>query len=121
MRSLSALAPFVATRKLRIVGVTSAKRSPQAPDMPTIAASGLPGYRMTPWYGMAAPKGTHRAVLERLNSAVVASVNSRDMQQHIASVGYEPEGSTPRQLADHIGAELALYKKPIKTIGFKDE
>ena len=119
--SLSALAPFVTTRKLRIVGVTGAKRSPQAPEIPTIAESGLPGYQMTPWYGMVAPKGTPQAVIDRLHSAVVASVNSRDMQQRIASVGYEPEGSTPRQLAGHIKAELALYKQLIRTIGFRDD
>jgi tripartite-type tricarboxylate transporter receptor subunit TctC len=119
--SLSALSPFVGARKLRIVAVTSAKRSPLDPAIPTIAESGVPGYQMTPWYGMVGPKGTPQAVVDRLNAAVTASLGTREMQQRIATVGYEPEGSTPRELAQHMKAELALYRKLVKTIGFKDE
>ncbi|MGE5522403.1 MAG: Bug family tripartite tricarboxylate transporter substrate binding protein [Rhodospirillaceae bacterium] len=119
--SLSALSPFVGARKLRIIAVTSAKRSPLDPSIPTIAESGVPGYQMTPWYGMVAPKGTPQPVVDRLNAAVVASLGTKEMQQRIANVGYEPEGSTPRELTQHIKAQLALYRKLIRTIGFKDE
>lgn len=119
--SLSALSPFFSARKLRIIAVTSAKRSPLAPQVPTIAESGVPGYEMTPWYGMVAPRGTPRAVIDRLNAAVIASIKSPEMQERMARVGYEPEGSTPAQLAEHIRAELARYSKLIKTIGFKEE
>lgn len=119
--SLSALSPYVTARKLRVIAVTSAKRSPLDPQIPTIAESGVPGYEMTPWYGMVAPKGTPQAVVERLNAAVVASLQTPDMQERMARVGYEPQGSSPRQLAEHITAELARYKKLIKTVGFKEE
>lgn len=119
--SLSALSPFVTTKKLRVIAVTSAKRSPLDPKIPTIAESGLPGYEMTPWYGLTAPKGTPQAIVERLNTTVVSALQSRDMQDRMMRVGYEPEGSTPDQLAAHIKAELARYGKLIKAIGFTDQ
>jgi tripartite-type tricarboxylate transporter receptor subunit TctC len=119
--SLSALSPFVTTKKLRVIAVTSAKRSPLDPKIPTIAESGLPGYEMTPWYGLTAPKGTPQVIVERLNTTVVSALQSRDMQDRMMRVGYEPEGSTPAQLAAHIKAELARYGKLIKAIGFTDQ
>lgn len=119
--SLSALFPFVSAKKLRIIAVTSARRSPLDTKIPTIAESGVPGYEMTPWYGLVAPKGAPPAVIERLNAAIVAAMQARDMQERMARVGYEPEGSTPQQLADHIKAELARYAKLIRVIGFREE
>lgn len=119
--SLSALSPFVTAKKLRVIAVTSAKRSPLDPKIPTIAESGLPGYEMTPWYGLTVPRGTSQAIVERLNATVVAGLQTREMQERMARVGYEPEGSTPAQLAAHIKAELARYAVLIKAIGFKEE
>ncbi|MCW5576638.1 MAG: tripartite tricarboxylate transporter substrate binding protein [Burkholderiales bacterium] len=119
--SLSALSAFVTTKKLRVIAVTGAKRSPLDPKIPTIAESGLKDYEMTPWYGLTAPRGTSTAIVDRLNTAVVAVTQSREAQERMMKVGYEPEGSTPRQLAEHIKAELARYAKLIKAIGFKEE
>lgn len=119
--SLSALSPYVNAKKLRVIAVTSAKRSPLDTRIPTIAESGVPGYEMTPWYGLVTPKGTPQNVVDRLNAAVAAAMQSKDMQDRMARVGYEPEGSTPQQLAEHIKAELARYAKLIKVIGFKEE
>lgn len=119
--SLSALSPYVNARKLRVVAVTSARRSPLDPKIPTISESGVSGHEMTPWYGLVAPRGTASAVVDKLNAAVAAAMQSRDMQERMARVGYEPEGSTPQQLAEHIRAELARYARLIKTIGFKEE
>ncbi|MBX3650708.1 MAG: tripartite tricarboxylate transporter substrate binding protein [Burkholderiales bacterium] len=118
--SLSALSTFVTTKKLRIIAVTSAKRSILDPKIPTIAESGLKGYEMTPWYGLTVPRGTPASIIERLNAAVVAVTQAKESQERMMKVGYEPEGSTPRQLAEHIKAELARYAKLIKTIGFTE-
>lgn len=118
--SLSALSTFVASNKLRIIAVTSAKRSILDPKIPTIAESGLKGYEMTPWYGLTVPRGTSAAIIDRLNSAVVSVNQSKEAQERMMKVGYEPEGSTPRQLAEHIKAELARYAKLIKDIGFTE-
>lgn len=119
--SLSALSPFVSTGKLRIIAVTSAKRSSLDPKIPTIAESGLKGYEMTPWYGLTAPRGTPAAIIERLNAAVVAATQSQDTRERMVKVGYEPAGSTPQQLAEHIRSELARYAKLIKAIGFSEQ
>lgn len=119
--SLSALSPFVTTRKLRVIAVTSAKRSPLDPQIPTIAESGLPGYEMTPWYGLTAPKGTPQPIVNKLNAAVVMAMKTHDMQERMMRVGYEPEGSTSQQLAAHIKSELARYARLIKAIGFKEQ
>ncbi len=118
--SLSALSTFVTTKKLRIIAVTSARRSILDPKIPTIAESGLKGYEMTPWYGLTAPRGTPAAIVDRLNAAVVAVTQSAESRERMMKVGYEPEGSTPRQLAEHIKAELARYAKLIKAIGFTE-
>ena len=88
--SLSALSPYVTANKLRVIAVTSAKRSPLDSKIPTIAESGLPGYEMTPWYGLTVPKGTSSAIVERLNAAVAAGLQTREMQERMARVGYEP-------------------------------
>lgn len=119
--SLSALFPFVTAKKLRIIAVTSARRSPLDPKIPTIAESGVSGYEMTPWYGLVLPKGTAQAIVGRLNGAIVSAMQTTDMQERMARVGYEPEGSTPQQLAEHMRAELARYAKLIRIIGFKEE
>lgn len=119
--SLSALSPFVTTGKLRIIAVTGAKRSPLDPKIPTIAESGLKGYEMTPWYGLTAPRGTPAAIVDRLNAAVADATRAQDSRERMMKVGYEPSGSTPQQLADHIRSELARYAKLIKTIGFTEQ
>lgn len=118
--SLSALSPYMNAKKLRIIAVTSAKRSPLDENIPTIAESGVPGYEMTPWYGLVTPKGAPEPVIGRLNGAVITAMQAREMREKMARVGYEPEGSTPEQLAEHIRAELARYAKLIKLIGFKE-
>lgn len=118
--SLSALSPYMNAKKLRIIAVTSAKRSPLDESIPTIAESGVPGYEMTPWYGLVTPKGAPEPVIRRLNGAVITAMQAREIREKMARVGYEPEGSTPEQLAEHIRAELARYAKLIKLIGFKE-
>jgi tripartite-type tricarboxylate transporter receptor subunit TctC len=116
----SALSTFVTTKKLRITAVTGARRSILDPKVPTTAESGLKGYEMTPWYGLTSPRGTPAAIVDRLNAAVVAVMQSGESQDRMMKVGYEPEGSTPRQLAEHIRDELARYAKLIRAIGFTE-
>jgi len=119
--SLSALSTFVTAKKLRIIAVTGARRSSLDPGIPTIAESGLKGYEMTPWYGLTVPRATPAAIVERLNGAVIAAMQARESQERMMKVGYEPEGSTPQQLAAHIRSELARYAKLVKAIGFTEQ
>ena len=119
--TMSSVHPLAMSGKLRPVAVTSSKRSPALPNVPTVAESGIPGYETTQWIAMMAPRATPRNVIDRVNSEVAAGLKSAELRDRLASQGYNPESSTPQQLADYIKAELARYGKLIKTIGLKDE
>jgi tripartite-type tricarboxylate transporter receptor subunit TctC len=107
--------------RLRAIGISSAKRSPAAPFVPTVAESGVPGFETVQWIAMSAPRGTPRSVIERLNTELAAGVKSPELVERLSSQGYDPAVSTPQQLGDYIKVELARYKKLINTIGLKDE
>lgn len=107
--------------KLRAVAITSAKRSPAAPNVPTVAESGITGFETVQWIAMSAPRGTPKAVIDRLNTELVAGNNSPVLRERLSSQGYDPEVSTPQQLADYIKVEHARFGKLIRSIGMKDE
>jgi len=118
--SVAASGGFAKQGRLRMVAVTGAKRSSAAPEVPTIGES-VPGYEMTPWNALFAPRGTPPAIIERLNKELVVGFQSPEMKARLAPLGYDQEASTPQQLADHIRVELVRYEKLIKATGFKDE
>ena len=118
--SIASTLPFAKQGKLRMIAITSAKRSAAVPDVPTIGET-LKGYEMTPWNAMFAPRGTPRAIVERLNREAAAGIKSPEVGQKLAALGYDPAASTPEQLRDHVKLELVRYGKLIKAIGFKDE
>jgi tripartite-type tricarboxylate transporter receptor subunit TctC len=119
--TLSTLVPFAKAGRLRILAVTSAKRSQIAPEIPTMAESGLAGYDTGAWNALVAPRGTPRPVIDRLNAETTAALRHRELREKLTSQGYEPEGSTPQQLGEHIRREHARYGKLIKAIGFREE
>ncbi|HYH40770.1 MAG TPA: tripartite tricarboxylate transporter substrate binding protein [Burkholderiales bacterium] len=119
--TLSTLVPFAKAGRLRILAVTSAKRSQIAPDIPTMAETGLAGYDTGAWNALVAPRGTPRSIIERLNTEITAALASREVREKLTSQGYEPQGSTAAQLGEHIRSEHARYGKLIKTIGFREE
>ena len=118
--SIASTLPFVKQGKLRMIGITSARRSPAVPDVPTIGET-IKGYEMTPWNAMFAPRGTPRAIVDRLNRETVAGIRSPEVGQKLAALGYDPAASTPEQLGEHVKLEIVRYGKLIKAIGFKDE
>src|SRR5688572_13424839 len=89
--------PHVKSGKLRALAVTSARRSPAAPDIPTIAESGLPGYEATSWYGILAPARTPSSIVARLHELLVSIIGSPEMKEKLASQGLDPVGNTPQQ------------------------
>ncbi len=107
--------------KLRAVAITSAKRSLAAPNVPTVAESGITGFETVQWIAMSAPRGTPKAVIDRLNTELIAGNNSPVLRERLSSQGYDPEVSTPQQLADYIKVEHARFGKLIRSIGMKDE
>jgi len=111
--------PHVRAGRVRALGVSSGKRSPAAPDVPTIAESGLPGFEAVTWYGLMAPAGTPRPIVDRLNKAVVAALKQQSLIDALALQGNTPAPSTAREFAEFVRAEGARYGKLIKEIGLK--
>ena len=113
--------PHIRAGKLHVLGVTTAQRSPIAPDIPTIAESGLPGYEVSTWFGIFVPGATPRATVGQLNLALAQIVKSRDMQERLAKDGLTPVASTPEQFAAEVARDTDKYSKVIRALGIKAE
>lgn len=109
----------VKSGRLRALGVTSAKRSSGAPELPTIAEAGVKGYRTTTWYGLLAPAGTPAAIVSRLSGDVKKAVESQDVKGRILTDGAEPVGGTSKQFQDHLASEMARAREIIQRAGVK--
>jgi tripartite-type tricarboxylate transporter receptor subunit TctC len=113
--------PPVKAGKLRALGVTSRQRSVVAPDIPTIAESGLAGYEATTWYGMLAPAGTPRAIVDTLQRHVAEILKAGDVREKMLAQGLEPVGDTPAEFSAIIAAELVKWRKVVTAAGVKAE
>jgi tripartite-type tricarboxylate transporter receptor subunit TctC len=109
--------PQVKAGKLRALAVTAGKRSPQLPDLPTIAEAGVPGYEAIGWFALAAPAGTPPEIVNRLNREVVAILKAPDVRERLQALGADPVGSSPEQFAQFARAESAKWGKIIKSLG----
>jgi tripartite-type tricarboxylate transporter receptor subunit TctC len=103
--------------KLRAIAVTSAKRSKFFPDVPTVAESGLPGYESVGWFGLLAPAYTPKEIVDKLNKAVVAIMGEKDVIEHMAKLGAEPEPQMPDAFARYINADVAKWSALVKEQG----
>jgi tripartite-type tricarboxylate transporter receptor subunit TctC len=113
--------PLVKAGKLRALGVTSTTRSPAAPEIPTLAESGLPGYVVSNWYGILAPRGTPKEIVAKLNAEIVRILNMPDVKESLAVQGAEPFTSTPEQFAAYIKEETEKWAKIVKYSGVQLE
>jgi tripartite-type tricarboxylate transporter receptor subunit TctC len=117
----SSVVPYVRSGKLRALAVTSAKRSSMAPNIPTLAESGVPGFNVTSWYGLVVPAGTPKEIIARLHEAAVTALGNPEVKKRFATTDLEPGGSTPEQFGAFIRSEVAKWAKVIKESGFKVE
>lgn len=101
--------PHVKTNRLRAYAVTTAKRADPLPDVPTLAESGVPGYEYATWYGLLAPTGTPPHILDQLNKATVASLNSAELLKVFTNQGLNAMPSTPAQFAKYLNAEIEKW------------
>lgn len=111
--------PQAKAGRMNIIAVTTLKRVPEMPDVPTIAEAGLPGYEAISWFGLVAPAGTSRDIVGRLNSEVVRILKTAEMRERIASHGAQPIGNTPEQFMAQIRHDLAKWAKVVKVSGAK--
>ena len=107
--------------KIRALAVTTARRSPTLPDVPTLAESGLAGFDQGTWFGILAPAHTPKDLVARLNKDIVAVVNSPDVKARFAEVGAEPIGDTPEQMATRLRNDTARYATVVKQAKVKIE
>ncbi|HEX5285508.1 MAG TPA: tripartite tricarboxylate transporter substrate binding protein [Polaromonas sp.] len=107
----------VRSGKLRAIAVTTAKRSPELPDVPTIAEAGVPGYEATSWFGLFAPAGTPPAVISKLNTAVVKVLANSEIKKKINEQGAEVYSETPEQFAAFIQKESVKWGKVVRDSG----
>lgn len=112
--SITSARPHIQSGKLRALGVTTARRSSALPEVPTIAEAGLPGYEVSPWFAVFARAGTPPAVVARLNQVLNDAMKQPDTLRKLESVGAEPIGSTPQELATHLGQELDRWSRLIQ-------
>jgi len=111
--------PLVKGGKLRALAVTTAKRSPIAPDVPTLAESGLPGYEIGSWQGVFAPAGVSTEIVKRLNAEIVRIINAPDVRQKLVDMGAEPAPNTPEEFAAMVKAEVAKWADVVRKSGAK--
>jgi tripartite-type tricarboxylate transporter receptor subunit TctC len=113
--------PLVRDGKLRGLAVTSAKRTAIAPDFPTIAESGVPGYEIGNWFAVLAPAATPKAIVARLNSDIVKAIGMNDTRKRLIELGADPIGSAPDELARYTRDEIDKWTKVVKAAGIKLE
>ncbi|MEI6319106.1 MAG: tripartite tricarboxylate transporter substrate binding protein [Pseudomonadota bacterium] len=111
--------PFVRTGKLRAIAVSTLKRSPQAPELPTVSEGGATGYDVTPWYGVLAPAGLSKPLLTRLHGEVSKIVDSPEMRERFVAQGVDVASSTPEAFAALIRAEIPRWRELVKRSGAK--
>jgi tripartite-type tricarboxylate transporter receptor subunit TctC len=105
--------PHVKSGKLRALAMTGARRSPSAPDIPTVAEAGFKGYETGLWYALLAPAGTPRAIVSRVHDQTVKVVKSPNVTEQLLAQGAEPVGNTPQELDAYIKAEIDRWTKVI--------
>ena len=105
--------------KVRALAVTTAQRSPLAPDLPTVGESGLPGFDINTWFGVFAPARTPPAIVQRLHDTFAAALALPDVRERMLALGAEPVASTPKEFAAYIDAEATKYARLVKASGAK--
>lgn len=107
--------------RLQALGVTSIKRAPILPDIPTIAEAGVPGYEATGWWAVLVPRRTPRSTIGTLNREISRALGVTEIRERLASLGAEPVGSLPRELGAFLLAETNKWEKVIKAAGVRIE
>jgi tripartite-type tricarboxylate transporter receptor subunit TctC len=106
--------PFVKAGRLKAIAVTSTRRSPTTPELPTVAEAALPGFDVTVWFSVLAPANTPRDIVARLNGEIVKALKAPDMRERLSQQGAEPVGNTPEEFAGVIKRDLAKWSKLVK-------
>jgi tripartite-type tricarboxylate transporter receptor subunit TctC len=113
--------PHVKSGRLKAIGVTTAKRIPALPDVPTVMESGLPGYEVVLWHGLIGPKGLPKDVVARISAEVNKALKLKETAEQLQSDGVSPAGGTPEQFGTQIRKEIEVWRKVAADAGVKVE
>jgi tripartite-type tricarboxylate transporter receptor subunit TctC len=113
--------PYIKAGRLKALAVLGAKRAPQLPDVPTVAESGLPGYELTNWFGLALPLGTSRELVARVHADVSKVLQMNDVRQRLVDMGADVVDNSPQEFAAFLAAESAKWAKVIKEANIRAE
>jgi tripartite-type tricarboxylate transporter receptor subunit TctC len=116
----SAALPHIRTGRMRLIAISAARRDPALPDVPTIAET-VPGFEMTPWFGLFAPAGTPRDVVTRLNTETVRILALPDVKANYANLGMTAVSSTPEQFSAYVQEEIVRWAKVVKDAGISQQ
>ena len=116
---LATVRSFIKAGRIRVLGMTSAKRTILAPEIPTVAESGVPGVDAPTWFGILTTAGTPPEIIAKLNSELVATLKNIDVRDKLMAAGIEPMSSTPEEFATLIRTDLERYARLIKSSGIK--
>ncbi|MBI4189772.1 MAG: tripartite tricarboxylate transporter substrate binding protein [Betaproteobacteria bacterium] len=119
--TIPAVLPHVKSGKIRGIAVAGVKRSSVAPDLPTVAEAGLPGFYDEAWWGVIAPAKTPKTIIVRLNAELVKIAHNPNMREKLFRLGADAIGSSPEQFSDHIEAEIKRWAKLAKEIDIRAE
>ena len=119
--NLPAFVNVIKTGKVRALGVTTSKRNPQVPDVPTIAESGVPGYEVVVWYGICAPAGTPKPIVAKINADMVKALNMPDLRQRLFLQGVDATPNTPEEFRSFIKSETIKWAKVVKDAGIPSQ
>ena len=117
--SITSARPHIESGKLRALGLTTAKRSKSLPNVPTLAEAGLPGYEVSPWFAVFMPAATPKDIVAKVNSALLEAMKDPDVVKRFETIGAEPVGSTPEEMAQHLARESERWTKLIQERGIK--
>ena len=117
--SIASTLPYTKSGRLRPLAVTTAKRIPAEPNIPSVAESGVPGYDVTNWHGLIGPKGMPQSIVTRINGEVAKIIKQKDMEKQLQGDGLSADGGPPEEFQQRITREIAQWKKVVAESGIK--
>jgi tripartite-type tricarboxylate transporter receptor subunit TctC len=119
--NLSVVVPHATSGAIRLLAVSSEKRAPQIPDVPTLIESGFPGFKALTWNGLMAPAGTPKEIVDRIAREVARAVKDPKLAERLAANGVDPLGNSPEEFAAMIAADIALWGEAVKIAGIQEK